>query len=309
MYSNKLIACVKADGKVLREQDENVFLPFGSEYTLWFKNEHTRKVQINVEIDGTDVLFNKSLIINAGETADLKGFARDMVGSDNRAFKFITKTQEISDFRGDKIEDGLIKITYQFEKEVTKYDVINHHHHHHHDKWYGTYYPPGSPWFGTTSNSDPLMGKIYTNNMNRDSLFRDMKRGGSSLKGETNIGTANAVFGTTEVNLSTTRTTIGASYSANATAQSVVSNDPGITVEGSATKQSFQHGYIGALEDKKHTMVFQLKGLVETGEDESTAISEAVTVKSKKQCPSCGKKWKSAFEYCPNDGTFLRFPQ
>ena len=229
-----------------------------------------------------------------------------MVGSDNRAFKFITKTQEISDFRGDKIEDGLIKITYQFEKEVTKYDAINHHHH---DKWDGTYYPPGSPWFGTTSNNGPLMGKIYTSNMNQNSLFRDMKFSDSSLKGETNIGATNAVFGAKAVNLSTTRTAIGASYSTNTTAQSVVSNDPGITVEGSATKQSFQHGYIGALEDKKHTMVFQLKSLVETGEDESAAISEAVTVKSKKQCPSCGKKWKSAFEYCPNDGTFLRFPQ
>ena len=39
MYSNKLIACVKHNGKILREKGENVLLPFGSEYTLYFKND------------------------------------------------------------------------------------------------------------------------------------------------------------------------------------------------------------------------------------------------------------------------------
>ena len=82
-----------------------------------------------------------------------------------------------------------------------------------------------------------------------------------------------------------------------------VSDDPGITVEGSETNQSFRQGHIGTLESKKHTMVFQLRGL--TSEEQ---VQEPVTVKSKKQCPSCGKKWKSSFEYCPHDGTFLRFP-
>lgn len=308
MYSNKLIACVKAGGKVLREQGENVFLPFGSEYTLWFKNEHTRKVQINVEIDGTDVLFNKSLIINAGETADLKGFVRDMVGSDNRAFKFITKTQEISDFRGDKIEDGLIKITYQFEKEVvTKFDVIDHHHHHHHHydnyRWYGPYHPPYSPWYGgvTCGPSVPL-GAAYTSNIGgaKSDSFDS-----ASLRSALNnvVGTTSASFSTNAVNMSATNANVSMDSLGTVSAQTV-SSDPGITVEGSNTKQTFQSGYIGVLEPTKHTMIFQLRGLVETEE-----VAVPVTVKSKKQCPSCGKKWKSIFEYCPNDGTFLRFPQ
>ncbi len=303
MYSNKLIACVKAGGKVLREQGENVFLPFGSEYTLWFKNEHTRKVQINVEIDGTDVLFNKSLIVNAGETADLKGFVRDMVGEDNRAFKFITKTQEISDFRGDKIEDGLIKITYQFEKEVvTKFDVIDHHHHHHHHydnyRWYGPYYPPGG-WYGSLSNS-PLIGSAYTSNLSNSVSEASLKR---SMLDSGKLGSCNATFSANAVNMSATSANVSMDSLGTVTAQAV-SSDPGITVEGSNTKQTFQSGYIGVLESTKHTMIFQLRGLVETEE-----VAAPVTVKSKKQCPSCGKKWKSIFEYCPNDGTFLRFPQ
>ena len=92
MYANKFIACVKADGKVLREKGDEVYLPFGSEYTLYFKNENNRKVQINIEIDGQDVLFGDTLLLDAGKSMDLKGFVRDIMGKDNRAFKFITKT-------------------------------------------------------------------------------------------------------------------------------------------------------------------------------------------------------------------------
>lgn len=307
MYSNKLIACVKAGGKVLREQGENVFLPFGSEYTLWFKNEHTRKVQVNVEIDGTDVLFNKSLIINAGETADLKGFVRDMMGNDNRAFKFITKTKEISDFRGDKIEDGLIKITYQFEREIpSKLDQVIHHHHHHHnhynnDKfWYHQPYWTSQQFYGNLN--DQKIGTAYTPNMTdkMDTIYRGVE---PAIAKSANLNNAvfsnSATFGATAMNVSATSVSVD-----NHIGVACAAVDPGITVEGSNTKQSFQNGYIGALESTKHTMVFQLKGLVETEE-----IAQPVTVKSKKQCPSCGKKWKSVFEYCPNDGTFLRLPQ
>jgi len=305
MYSNKLIACVKAGGKVLREQGDNVFIPFGSEYTLWFKNEHTRKVQVTVNIDGTDVLFNKSLIINAGETDDLKGFARDMVGNDNRAFKFITKTKEISDFRGDKIEDGLIKITFQFEKEqITKFNTVEPHHHHHYDRWF---YPSYGPCYNGNTR-DFLMGQAYTSNALGGGVKSDelLQQNIGSLNNT--VTSANATFSATAVNTVATSANVsmnsGVLRSANFNTVFAPAVDPGITVEGSNTNQSFQHGYIGQLEAEKHSIVFQLKGLVEEQQ-----VAAPVTVKSKKQCPSCGKKWKSMFEYCPNDGTFLRFPQ
>lgn len=312
MYSNKLIACVKAGGKVLREQGDNVFLPFGSEYTLWFKNEHTRKAQIKVEIDGTDVLFNRALILNPGETTDLKGFVRDMLGNDNRAFKFITKTQEISDFRGDKIEDGLIKISFQFEKAlITKFDVVEHHHHHHHrDVWN---YPSYGPYYGPRWDGNYLVGQAYTSNageVKSSDLFN--QKFGSTLNNS--VTTANATFSATSANAVATSANVSMDSSTlrSANINTVMqqsfapASDPGITVEGSNTNQSFHQGYIGQLEAEKHSIVFQLKGLVE---EEQVAVAAPVTVKSKKQCPSCGKKWKSIFEYCPNDGTFLRFPQ
>lgn len=294
MYSNKLVACVKADGKVLREKGEEVYLPFGSEYGLYFKNENNRKVQINVEIDGEDVLFGKTLLLDAGETMDLKGYVRDTFGKDNRAFKFITKTQEISDFRGDRAEDGLVKITYQFEKDQ-----------------------PIRPTLIRKSIWDDFDHRVYTNcgdnkhpfedslrNVNLSDFFGDVKLNASATN--TTFGSDSTHY-SNAVSSSVTNAsyTTDASFQANSMNVSMrslnVSNDPGITVEGSATGQSFQQGYIGTLEDKIHTMVFQLRGL--TSEEQ---VQEPVTVKTKKQCPSCGKKWKSSFEYCPHDGTFLR---
>jgi len=271
MYSNKFVACVKANGSVLREKGETVFLPFGSEYTLWFKNENNRKVQIEVSIDGTDVLHGKALLLGAGETTDLKGFVRDMYGNDNRAFKFITKTQEISDFRGDKIEDGLIKIKYTFEREQPQEFLRTYVTNHFHNDYYSQNHT-----FGNSGYPHPLT----TKNIGNDVSYSNFD---GQPRATANVSDAPVSSGLAR----------GVSFEQSA--------DPGITVEGSATNQSFQKGYIGALESKTHTMIFQLKGLTET-----EIVEEPITVKTKKQCTTCGKLWSGKFEYCPNDGTYLR---
>jgi len=276
MYSNKLVACVKVDGKVLREKGEEVLLPFGSEYSLYFKNENSRKVQIKVEIDGQDVMNGKALLLNAGDSMDLAGYVKDIHGDDNRAFKFITKTSEISDFRGDRAEDGLIKISYTFEKErpILKInDFIN---------ICGTNYPKSG---GFVDNVD--FGNLFGENGYHDNISHTTT---NNISNNISYSTQNVSLRNSNLNSTT-----------NISTTAVASNEPGITVEGSATGQSFQRGSIGVLEDKSYTMVFQLKGL--TSEE---VVTKPITVKTKKQCPSCGKKYKSSFQYCPKDGTYLR---
>ena len=98
------------------------------------------------------------------------------------------------------------------------------------------------------------------------------------------------------------------SYSANASLNSVTAsatsstmdsfvNDVGITVPGSKSNQKFQTAYIGALESTKHSMVFKLLG----GE----AVKEAVTVKHKPKCVTCGKHNKATAKFCIECGTAL----
>jgi hypothetical protein len=288
MYSNKLVACIKADGKVLREKGDNVYLPFGSEYELYFKNDHSRKVQIEVTIDGEDVLNGKALLLSAGESMDLKGFVRDIDGMDNRAFKFIEKTNEISDFRGDRAEDGLVKVSYTFEREQP---TIRH-------EVYGGF----QDTYRTYTNCGPEYGNNPMDDLSHITLGGIF--GAQNSKVNISDNSMNISYSSNSVSNSVGNIQTNSLSNMNlgvATTSATVSDEPGITVEGSATNQSFKQGYIGSLEMKSHTMIFQLKGITE-----NEVIEAPVTVKSKKQCPSCGKKYKSSFEYCPQDGTFLR---
>lgn len=114
MYSNKLVASVKCGGKILREDGEVVYIPYSSEYSLLLKNLNTQKAVAHIEIDGTNVVPG-GLIINPNQTIDLERFVIDGDMKRGPRFKFIEKTAQISEHRGDRVEDGLVRIRYQYE--------------------------------------------------------------------------------------------------------------------------------------------------------------------------------------------------
>ena len=116
MHKNNFVMAVKVDGKVLREFDGKVYLPFGSEYKILLKNLSSIRASVKVSIDGVDVLGGNSLIIDGNRSMDLARFLDNGDMERGNAFKFIEKTQKISDHRGDKAEDGLLTITYEFEQ-------------------------------------------------------------------------------------------------------------------------------------------------------------------------------------------------
>ena len=127
VYSNKFVAVVVCNNQIVREIRENgndqVYLPFGSDYSLRFKNQHSMKAVVNVEIDGKDVLDGNQLVVDPNSTSDLKGFMVD--GKVNNSFRFIEKTQQIAKHRGDFIDDGFIRITWKFEKQFDNYWMYN----------------------------------------------------------------------------------------------------------------------------------------------------------------------------------------
>jgi hypothetical protein len=123
VYKDLFVVCIKCDNKILREQKEKIIVPFGKEYSLLIKNLNTRRSVVNITIDGSDVLGGTSLVINSNEDCNLEGFLRGNKVSNK--FKFIEKTKEISDYRGNKAEDGLIRVSYRFEKEQHKYYSTN----------------------------------------------------------------------------------------------------------------------------------------------------------------------------------------
>lgn len=116
MHKNNFVVSVKSNGKILREKEDKVFLPFGSEYSLLIKNLDSRKAKVRIHIDSQDILNGSSLIAYPNRYFEIEGFL-DGLKARNR-FKFIKKTQEISDHRGDRLDDGLIRVEFTFEKEI-----------------------------------------------------------------------------------------------------------------------------------------------------------------------------------------------
>ena len=78
-----------------------------------------------IEVDGENVLNGHKLVVNGNESQEIKGFMKNM--NKTNKFKFINKTEEIQEHRGDRIDDGMVRVTYQFEQAWSCYQpyIVN----------------------------------------------------------------------------------------------------------------------------------------------------------------------------------------
>lgn len=65
------VIAILSNGKVLREDRGNVYLPFHSKYSVRIKNPKSTRVGVTVEIDGTDIT-NGKIILDGHSSFDLK---------------------------------------------------------------------------------------------------------------------------------------------------------------------------------------------------------------------------------------------
>lgn len=264
MYKNSFVVVIKNKGKVLREDSKGVVrLPFGSEYTILLKNKDSRKAVVDVEIDDRDVA--GGLIIPANESFELKGFL-DGLRVRNK-FKFIQKTKEIQDYRGDRLGDGLVRVEYKFEKKYEEpvwkisQPVVP------------IIYQP-VVWPKSTRHTGPY---TFTTS---GWVYSDISCETYSCSNSSDVSEAPSIF---HLNAS------------------VPVSDEGITVKGSETKQNFVCGTTNQLESQSSVIILHLKGsTVKHGK-----VKQAVTVRTKLRCSTCGKKSKSNAKFCINCGTYL----
>jgi hypothetical protein len=128
MFENNLVVAVKAQNKYLKDNGHKVFLPFGTEYSLFFRNKDTRRVVIGpVVIDGTDILNDTRMILDGNSEWNLEGGGKafDPAKTKNYRFKFIEKTAKISEHRGDDPSDGLVSVTFQYEATSVVLETVN----------------------------------------------------------------------------------------------------------------------------------------------------------------------------------------
>lgn len=124
MFNSNLIMAVKVNGKILREFDGTVALPFGSEYSIYLKNTSNRKASVKIEIDGQNIYDDGTIIVPANSHIEIQRFIKSGNLDSGNAFKFIEKTKKIEDFRGNKAEDGLLTVTYSFEMDRVVNTVV-----------------------------------------------------------------------------------------------------------------------------------------------------------------------------------------
>ena len=284
MYHQKMVASIKANGRILRESNETVYIPFGSEYSLLLKNLNTVRAVVNVFIDGEDQCPG-GLILNAGQEIDLERSIKNNNLLEGNRFKFIERTAAVENGpRGVKLEDGILRVEFQFEKQYVPPPVYN--------SWgqNGLQYPPGvrgSFWAQASGST--------INSMNVGGTMRSVDRS----KGEyVKAAAASAIDNYCATN--NIQSSVSQVHDGMATMDCCF-NDVGVTVPGSKSEQKFQTAYMGAMEPEKHTIVLKLLG--ET--PDNRPVERPVTVKAKPKCVTCGKQNKATAHYCTECGTAL----
>lgn len=262
-YKNQFVAEIKVNGKILRVKDNAVYLPFGCEYSILLKNLNSRRASVNVSIDGIDVLDGSSLILNPNDSSVLEGFMDANIAKNK--FKFIQKTKTIQDHRGDKVDDGMIRIEFAYEKDSFKLNkpVIYESHYHSHIPFHWNYY--------TGDSLDNLHSTFYSNT----------------------FGSANNVSV-----VCSSENMFKANVKMDCLDEPEV--DEGITVKGSEINQQFRYTSIGEL-NQSEVIVIRLKGSTQN----QNIIKTPLTVKTKLPCETCGTKSKSSCKFCPECGTHL----
>lgn len=272
MYKNNFIVTLKCNvGSILREKNDIISMPFGSEYSIVMRNLDSRKAVVSIEIDGENVLDYSKILINPYGETELTGFLKG--SSVNNKFKFIKKTKEIVEHRGDKVCDGIVRVEVWFESKPFTYSTLVN---------YDTYWPH-------------YTGK-YVGNYGglTDDSIRWRNYGGL---------TDDSIY---EYNYHNTAycSSVGSSSGAMQCSNDIIptlKEDEGITVKGSKTKQDFDYVFTPTLELNSTVFNFKLKGTKING----SCVKNIVTMRKKIKCETCGKNCSSGYSFCPRCGTCL----
>ena len=287
MYNQKLVASLKANGKILREFKDTVYCPFGAEYSILIKNLNTVRAVVNVYIDGENQTPG-GLVLNAHQEVDLQRSIKNGNLMEGNRFKFIERTGAVENHRGIKLEDGIVRIEYQFEMP-RPIIAISDNVYTKRPEWTSQ---PDNHRYGDYLNTTIGTAGAISGSMNINGVLRSADySSGETMRAQASGATAE-YFATNNIKVQS------AVHDGMATMDW---NDAGITVPGSKSDQKFQTVYVGALDPQTHSIVLKILG--ETPDNEP--VRKPVTTKHKPKCVTCGKQNKATAKFCTECGTAL----
>lgn len=266
-YKEQMALAVKVNGKIMREEKETVFLPFDTEYSILLRNLNSVRAVAKISIDGKDIS-SSNIVVPANSSVEVERFIENM--DSGYRFKFIEKTKEISEYRGDRIEDGIIRVEFWYEvpSNINILDIINS------SKKY-------------VYDFDPDVYRRHTGTRPYDEPY--------TISWDSNSSYSSVV--------DPTMTPVSSSVNTRGIVPpgKIRKSDNGITVRGADSNQKFTEiGHI-PLESTSHVICLNLKGMIE----ETTPVVNIVSTRDKLVCENCGKKHSSNTSYCSRCGTRL----
>lgn len=342
VYHQKLVACIKVNGQILRESDSTVSIPFGSEYSVLIKNLNSKRVMAKVSVDGKDATDGTWLVIGPNQSVELERYiSNGNLASGNR-FKFIPMTKAVEKHRGIKSEDGLVRIEYKTEKVTTTQDVhitrTHHHDVHVYDyTWpYWPYYRPyrgpyyfgevycggisgvggvqttltstseGSDNFSFTSSSlgDAQMGNTASVNM---MAFNKSEAASPTVGGlrSSLMKSASPLRSSSRSLRPQASASAGRRVSAKSMRMQEASLNDIIDDSGITVPGSESHQQFQSVSGFATHEQSEIIVLKLRGVVDGVAVAKPVTVKTKATCPTCGKKSKGDKKFCAACGTSL----
>jgi hypothetical protein len=298
MFNNKLVACIKVDGKILREFKDSVYIPFGAEYSVLIKNLSTVRAVVHISVDGTNAAPG-GLVVNANSEVELERFIKDGNMESGNRFKFIERTAAIEDGpRGIKVEDGLVRINFQFEKVLAQTKVVTDHIWHNEVHHYPSHPYPPYRWPQTTTVYGGIGGSSV-------GAVGAVGAGGNGIMRSASVAPPQMTFGATSATAAVAAPSQPLHTQGHGPATKGIAprslNDAGITVPGSKSDQKFKPAEYFPLDIESHVMILKLLG--ETVNNGS--VSKPITVKAKPKCQTCGKVNKAINKFCSECGTAL----
>lgn len=273
MFMNNFITVIKNKGRIMREHSGVVRLPPGSEYSILLKNKDSRTAVARISVDGEDVMDGHRYIIPGKTQRELTGFLKGLNAT--HKFRVIKKTKQIARYRGDRLDDGMVEVEFWYEQAAVVTPRI---------------YDDIEGW------PDTVRAFTFSDGFFTDGLSSTEGHGPKTTLASANYCSTNIVSsGGIEVVKSATKASCNIS---------TPKRDEIITVKGSKANQNFQYGNVGLLENYSSTIIIRLKSTVKK-HGEVRHVEEVITTRSRIQCTTCGKRWRSHLKFCGNCSTAL----
>jgi len=271
MYKKNYVLALKIGGKILREANERVELPFGYEYSVLIKNLHGVRATAALTVNGSEI---GTFIVPANGEIEVERFMKNGNMNAGNKFKFIERTASIEEARGIQVDDGLVRV--EFKKEhiyVPQY--VDHY-----------VYPIMTPVLPRWT----FYNTLTYNGMTTNSSSRGMR---SSIGARSFVGGACGQSAGSNMQVSECSATMDS-------CDAVVGAAAGITVPGSASNQQFQYASAFQTEPESEVLVLHL-----VGTHGKKKVQTPVTVDIRPVCQTCQKRSKSNAHFCKHCGTSL----